>query len=119
GEREREAHEVEEERLQGEYAVEHAADTRQRQQASACPASRPAQLRDLTKDADGAEDDQQPADDERRIHDWTCGPETEAAQGLADRRVRRDSRAPEAVTGADEAEDEPGQRQQDRAGYCA
>lgn len=115
GERQRESGEVQKERLERENAVDHAAETRQGEKSGANPALAPAHFRYQLKDADCARDYHQAADDERTVHVRAGWTKAEPAQRLADRRVRCDPRAPEAVARAHETESEPRQRHQDWA----
>src|SRR6266511_1955481 len=60
---------------------------------------------------------QKAGQDEGRVHVRGGGTHAQPADGLADRRVGRDTGTPDRVPRAQEAQNEPGEREQDRASH--
>src|SRR6266568_1353016 len=100
-----EAHRMRQERLQGEDAVHHHAQWREREQHRAAPTRKGTHLPDALEDADDADQGQEPGEDEGRVHEWGGRAQAQAADGLADGGVGCDPDAPGCVARAELTED--------------
>jgi len=89
----------------------------ERQQECATPTLNGSHGLDTAKYADHADEEQQPTQDEGRIHDRRGAAKAKSADRLADRRIRRDHRAKQGVARTQKPEAEPGERKQERAGH--
>ncbi|GHO47224.1 hypothetical protein KSX_53870 [Ktedonospora formicarum] len=101
-------------RLQGEEAVHHHTQWREREQYRAAPTRKGTHLLDALENANDADQYQESTENEGCVHEWGGGTQTQAADGLADGRVGRDLRAPGGVSWAQEAKDDPSQGEQNR-----
>ncbi len=86
--------------------------SRETQPACSSHAAGPRRL----ENADHASQKEEPAEDEGGIDIWGGEAQSQAADGLANGQVGRDPGAKERVAWAQEAENDPGQGEQDRAG---
>ena len=113
-----EAEQVQHHRFEVEDPVDHHAQRRKHEQRRTGPAEGgPITGVGGLRDADHARQQQKAAQDEGRVHVRGGGTHAQPADGLADRRVGRDTGTPDRVPRAQEAQNEPGEREQDRASH--